>query len=141
MIVFLVIILSCLLGDSMKDFTGDIVKDMERIRSMSPAEREALAIRIRKRAEDSGKVLVSKAISEKVFSRVEWLYFQELGLGFADMDAILHAYFDSRSREEDNVGLLTAIGSPIWVNRDFIFERFKLRIVSQDDLMRKMDGV
>lgn len=124
----------------MKDFTGDIVKDMERIRSMSPAERDALAVRIRKRAVSSGKFLVSKAIREKVFSNVEWLYFQELGLDFVSMDALLNAYFDSRdvSHEHDSIGVLTTVGSPLWINRDFIFERFKLRIVSHEDLLRKM---
>lgn len=122
----------------MKDFTGDLVKDFERISSMSPKELDALQDRVHKRAELSGKLLVSKAIRDKVFSKVEWLYFQELGLDFVSMDALLNAYFDSRleSYQDDTIGVLTVVGSPLWVNREFIFERFKLRIVSRDDLMR-----
>jgi hypothetical protein len=117
---------------------------LERVRDLPPEERKIVADRIRKASEDDGRRMVDKAIREKVFSKSEWVYLQALGLSYTEMSALLCAYFDSRSKShvDDNFGVLTAVGSPIWINKDFIKERFGLNVVSSKealDLAKKTD--
>jgi hypothetical protein len=121
-----------------------VFDELRRISEMSVEERVALAERVRRDSVKYGRVLVDRAIREKVFGRSEWLYFQELGLGYVEMDCLLTAYFDSisKSQDYDKFGLLTSVNSPIWRNKDFIFERFKLKVISMDELMElKKSGV
>lgn len=121
--------------DDFRDIS-ELKKDIEKISELSQKERHALAVKLRRESESAGRVLVDRAIRDKLFSKVEWLYFQELGLGLVEMYSLLSAYYDSRqeSHEKDKFGILTSVNSPIWANRDFILERFKLKVMTFNDL-------
>lgn len=114
-----------------------LFRELERVRNLSPEERKVVADKIQRACEEDGCRMVDRAIRERVFSKTEWVYLQALGLGLVEMSALLCAYFDSRSEShaDDHFAVLTMVGSPMWINKDFIKERFKLDVVSSKDAL------
>lgn len=118
----------------------ELVKMIANGVSLTPEMRERIVDTLEKTGEQVGNFALERAFLEGILTEEEWQQIHsERGLSIADMGSILLSVFEKKNRPGDEVGLVTAHGSPIYRNKDFILERFRVMVLDPGEAVDLFD--
>ena len=135
--------------EHLKEITGvapadELIKLIVNGPSMSPSMRESIIDALNKAGERVGNFALERAFLEGILTEEEWrLIHSERGLSIGDMGCVLMPIFEKEKNPDEEVALMTTHDSPIYKNKEFILERFKVMVMDPKeavDLMNKEDN-
>jgi hypothetical protein len=108
---------------------------------LTQEERDRISATLLKAEERVGNFALERAFLERILTEEEWqIIHSAWGLSIGDMGCILLPVFERKNHPDDEVVLVTTHGSPIYKNKDFILERFKVMVLDPKeavDLLEK----
>lgn len=107
----------------------------------NPKERKEIVTSIRKGAIKAGKDFLKRAFEEKLMDKKQWKHMKSLGIGYADIGTVLHAYYGRKDNHyvDDELIIVTSEGSPTHKNKELLELKFGVTIKTISESLKLME--
>ena len=116
----------------------ELIELLIKSRNLPKSAKDKIVKDMEKAFYEAGNISLLRAFEEKILTEKEWLEIKDkYGLTIEDMGTILGAYFAGQKKKEDVVAV-THPNTTIHKNKDFIYKRFKVRIMTPTEALDQL---